>query len=78
MFPLPRLGVEAAKPEKRGRIRPPKFAPAGQSTQLIVGADGAPDTEIIDRSASLYGGYGLRRVYYSALACRVGSPDEGR
>jgi putative DNA modification/repair radical SAM protein len=63
-----RLGVEAAKPEKRDRLKPPKFAPAGQSTQLIVGADGAPDTEIIDRSASLYGGYGLRRVYYSAFS----------
>jgi putative DNA modification/repair radical SAM protein len=63
-----RLGVEAAKPSKKERIKPPKFAPAGQSTQLIVGADGAPDTEIIDRSASLYGGYGLRRVYYSAFS----------
>ena len=63
-----RLGVEAAKPSKRERVKAPKFAPAGQSTQLIVGADGAPDTEIIDRSASLYGGYGLRRVYYSAFS----------
>ena len=63
-----RLNAEAARPERRDRIKPPKFAPAGQSTQLIVGADGAPDTEIIDRSASLYGGYGLRRVYYSALS----------
>lgn len=63
-----RLGVEAAKPSRRERIKAPKFAPAGQSTQLIVGADGAPDTEIIDRSASLYGGYGLRRVYYSAFS----------
>jgi putative DNA modification/repair radical SAM protein len=63
-----RLGVEAARPEKKDRSRPPKFAPAGQSTQLIVGADGAPDTEIIDRSASLYGGYGLKRVYYSAFS----------
>ena len=63
-----RLGVEAAKPSKRDRIKPPKFAPGGQSTQLIVGADGAPDTEILDRSASLYGGYGLRRVYYSAFS----------
>lgn len=63
-----RQGVEAAKPAKRDRIKPPKFAPAGQSTQLIVGADGAPDTEILDRSASLYGGYGLRRVYYSAFS----------
>jgi predicted DNA-binding helix-hairpin-helix protein len=63
-----RLGVEAAKPGKRDKIKPPKFAPGGQSTQLIVGADGAPDTDILDRSASLYGGYGLRRVYYSAFS----------
>jgi putative DNA modification/repair radical SAM protein len=63
-----RLKMEAAKPEKRDRIKPPKFAPGGQSTQLIVGADGAPDTEILDRSASLYGGYHLRRVYYSAFS----------
>ena len=63
-----RRQVEAARPERKARTRPPKFAPAGQSTQLIVGADGAPDTEIIDRSASLYGGYGLRRVYYSAFS----------
>ncbi len=63
-----RLRVQAAKPDKKAKARPPKFAPAGQSTQLIVGADGAPDTEILDRSASLYGGYGLRRVYYSAFS----------
>ena len=63
-----RLAVEAAKPGKRDKIKPPRFAPGGQSTQLIVGADGAPDTEILDRSASLYGGYGLRRVYYSAFS----------
>ena len=63
-----RLKVEAARPQKKDRARPPKFAPAGQSTQLIVGADGAPDSEILDRSASLYGGYGLRRVYYSAFS----------
>jgi putative DNA modification/repair radical SAM protein len=63
-----RLKVEAAKPQKKERFRAPKFAPGGQSTQLIVGADGAPDTEILDRSASLYGGYNLRRVYYSAFS----------
>ena len=63
-----RLKVEAAKPQKKDRAKPPKFAPGGQSTQLIVGADGAPDSEILDRSASLYGGYGLRRVYYSAFS----------
>ncbi|KQS55771.1 radical SAM protein [Brevundimonas sp. Leaf363] len=63
-----RMKVEAARPSKKDRAKPPRFAPAGQSTQLIVGADGAPDSEIIDRSASLYGGYGLRRVYYSAFS----------
>lgn len=63
-----RLKLEEAKPQKRERVRAPRFAPGGQSTQLIVGADGAPDTEILDRSSSLYGGYGLRRVYYSAFS----------
>ncbi|MGV8928841.1 MAG: putative DNA modification/repair radical SAM protein [Brevundimonas sp.] len=63
-----RLRIQAAKPEKRDRIKPPKFAPGGQSTQLIVGADGASDTEIVDRSAALYSSYGLRRVYYSAFS----------
>ncbi|WP_292052185.1 MULTISPECIES: putative DNA modification/repair radical SAM protein [unclassified Brevundimonas] len=63
-----RLRMEEAKPARRERIKPPTYAPGGQSTQLIVGADGAPDSEILDRSASLYGGYGLRRVYYSAFS----------
>src|SRR5690606_12142982 len=46
----------------------PKFAPAGQSTQMIVGADAASDGEILARSARLYGAYGLKRVYYSAFS----------
>lgn len=46
----------------------PRFAPAGQSTQMIVGADAASDTEILHTSRSLYSGYGLRRVYYSAFS----------
>ena len=62
-----RLGIEAGAEPGR-KARPPKFAPAGQSTQMIVGADGASDGEILGRSASLYGAYGLRRVYYSAFS----------
>lgn len=46
----------------------PKFAPAGQSTQMIVGADAANDGDIIQRSASLYDRFNLRRVYYSAFS----------
>jgi putative DNA modification/repair radical SAM protein len=46
----------------------PKFAPAGQSTQMIVGADAASDRSILSTSANLYGAYRLRRVYYSAFS----------
>ena len=46
----------------------PKFAPAGQSTQMIVGADAATDGDIIVRAAGLYGRFNLRRVYYSAFS----------
>ncbi len=44
------------------------FAPAGQSTQMIVGADESSDATVLRRSATLYGSYGLRRVYYSAFS----------
>ena len=62
---------------------PPRFAPAGQSTQMIVGADGADDAAILGTSAALYGSYGLRRVYYSAFspipdASRAPAAVEGR
>ncbi|WP_447907261.1 putative DNA modification/repair radical SAM protein [Stenotrophomonas sepilia] len=48
--------------------RPPRFAPAGQSTQMIVGADGANDQQILASADSLYGNYRMRRVYYSAFS----------
>jgi putative DNA modification/repair radical SAM protein len=44
------------------------FAPAGQSTQMIVGADATDDRTILGTSATLYGAYRLRRVYYSAFS----------
>jgi len=46
----------------------PRFAPAGQSTQMIVGADAATDGDIVRKAAHLYGGFDLRRVYYSAFS----------
>lgn len=46
----------------------PRFAPAGQSTQMIVGADAANDQTILATSASLYGSYKLKRIYYSAFS----------
>jgi putative DNA modification/repair radical SAM protein len=50
------------------RAPPPRFAPGGQSTQMIVGADAADDRTILLASAGLYGAYRLRRVYYSAFS----------
>src|SRR6195952_4839055 len=62
-----RMGVDAGQDAGR-RSRPPNYAPAGQSTQLIVGADAASDGEILKRSERLYGAYRLKRVYYSAFS----------
>ena len=59
--------VEAKDARKRFR-HAPRFAPAGQSTQMIVGADQASDADIVGRSATLYNRFGLRRVYYSAFS----------
>ena len=43
------------------------FAPAGQSTQMIVGADAADDRAILETAQPIRS-YGLRRVYYSAFS----------
>jgi putative DNA modification/repair radical SAM protein len=51
-----------AKAERR------RFAPAGQSTQVIVGADDTSDRDVLAASARLYDGFALRRVYYSAFS----------
>ena len=48
--------------------RLPRFAPGGQSTQMIVGADGASDQTILKSSFDLYGKQKLSRVYYSAFS----------
>ncbi len=59
-----RLRIDEARAEKKA----PRFAPAGQSTQVIVGADASSDRAIMQMSTDLYGSYGLRRVYYSAFS----------
>jgi putative DNA modification/repair radical SAM protein len=64
-------GKEAAKTKKISTaraVKAPKFAPAGQSTQMIVGADDADDRAVLIASNNLYGNYRLRRVYYSAFS----------
>jgi putative DNA modification/repair radical SAM protein len=63
-----RTHIDDADDEARDRKVARRFAPAGQSTQMIVGADESSDRSIIDTSASLYGSYRLKRVYYSAFS----------
>ncbi len=60
-------GITQSKEEKKKFKKSPIFVPAGQSTQLIVGATDDDDIEILKLSESLYGGYDLKRVYYSAF-----------
>jgi len=55
--------------DARGRYKSaPRFAPAGQSTQMIVGADAANDRDIVKTASGLYDRFALRRVYYSAFS----------
>ncbi|MEO1138209.1 MAG: putative DNA modification/repair radical SAM protein [Pseudomonadota bacterium] len=58
---------ESREKTYRGR-RKARFVPAGQSTQMIVGADGATDATILSQSTNLYANYALSRVYYSAFS----------
>lgn len=65
----PAAAAAPPAPALRGRrARAPRFAPAGQSTQMIVGADGASDNQILSAADNLYGNYRMRRVYYSAFS----------
>ncbi len=58
---------DGAEAKKKYRLAP-RYAPAGQSTQMIVGADAANDGDIITRASTLYDRFRLRRVYYSAFS----------
>ena len=71
--------IDSAKGERRDAakvaslqmkrvVAPKRFAPGGQSTQMIVGADASDDARILSVSANLYGSYRLKRVYYSAFS----------
>ena len=63
-----KLDIEDGKDARRKYKSAPSFAPAGQSTQMIVGADSANDGEIVVRASQLYDRFALRRVYYSAFS----------
>ncbi len=68
-----RRSIDAAMGQMSERIAEAReerrsFAPAGQSTQMIVGADETTDETVLHTSASLYSGFRLKRVYYSAFS----------
>ncbi len=66
--------AQIADAQGRGRRGPhevplaPKFAAAGQSTQMVVGATPANDREILATATHLYGQYKLRRIYYTGFS----------
>ena len=60
--------VEQSKVERRENRKAATFAPAGQSTQMIVGATPTSDATILGRASTLYRRHKLRRVYYSAFS----------
>ncbi len=57
-----------ARAERRESSKAPAFAPAGQTTQMIVGTSPTPDRDILDQASALYQGPRLRRIYYSAFS----------
>lgn len=62
-----REGIAENREDRRKFRSAPRFVPAGQSTQLIVGASDERDRTILNLAASLYDHSGLKRVYYSGF-----------
>ncbi len=67
MSPMSQIRNEilVCKEERQKYRKAPRFAPAGQSTQLIVGASPETDRQIILLSSGLYKAQNMKRVYYS-------------
>ena len=63
-----RSHVDESQNERSKSRKAPPFAPAGQSTQMVIGATPSTDTDILQTSSLLYTKYRLRRVYYSAFS----------
>ncbi len=55
----------ALKEEKKTIKKVPLFVPAGQSTQMVIGATGESDLDIMGTANEFYKTYNLKRVYYS-------------
>ncbi len=66
--------IRLARDEAESDAKAPRFSPAGQSTQMIVGADETSDSTILQTAETLYGSYRLKRVYYCAFSPIPDSP----
>lgn len=60
-------GIKTSKNELMVYKKAEKFVPAGQSTQMIIGATGESDYQIMSVSENLYQKFDLKRVFYSAF-----------
>jgi len=63
-----KVRIDSRKDDERAGFKAPPFAPAGQSTQMIIGATSTPDAQILATARHLYDDQKLRRVYYSAYS----------
>lgn len=61
-----REGIVESKEDRSTRAK--KFSPAGQATQMIVGATDASDSVLLETSSTLYHSQNLKRIYYSAFS----------
>jgi len=69
-----RDGITVSREELKVYRHAPRFAPAGQSTQMIVGATPESDRQILTLTQGLYDKYQLKRVFYSAYMPVSSSP----
>lgn len=68
-------GMESSRGGDHAVQEAPRFVPAGQSTQMIIGASKETDYQILKLSAGLYRKYKLKRVFYSAYIPVVEAKD---
>lgn len=60
--------LDEVRSDRQKGFKPERFAPAGQSTQMIIGATPTADSQILQTASQLYQRHALRRVYYSAFS----------
>jgi putative DNA modification/repair radical SAM protein len=63
-----KAGVDESAPNRPAMRKAKPFAPAGQTTQMIVGATDSTDSQILATASHLYATHDLRRVYYTAFS----------